>query len=87
MQAAAQQGATAAPEPDADVDLHFAAFVVKDGRLWELDGRKSQAINHGPSAPGMQLLEDVATVIKRNFVEKANSLNFSLLALTGADSG
>jgi len=39
MQEAAQQGATAAPSADEEVDLHFAAFVCCDGALYELDGR------------------------------------------------
>lgn len=82
--ATAEASATAAPDADANIDLHFATFVVKNGHLWELDGRKAQAIDHGPSERGMQLLTDVSRVIKENFVEKANSLNFSLLALTAA---
>lgn len=83
LQEAAQQGATAAPEPEADVDLHFVAFVEHAGRLFELDGRKSGPIDHGPSSPA-SLLSDVAGVVRRNFVDKANSLNFSLIALAAA---
>ena len=72
---------TAAPAADADVDLHYAVFLQKEGRLWELDGRKTGPIDHGASLPGA-LLADAAAVIKVNFVERANSLNFSLIALT-----
>lgn len=39
VQAAAQQGATAAPAAEEEVNLHFAAFVAADGALYELDGR------------------------------------------------
>ncbi len=47
-QEAAQQGATAAPAADEEVDLHFIAFVQREGSLYELDGRKAGPINHGP---------------------------------------
>ncbi len=40
LQAAAQQGQTAAPNAEEEVDLHFVAFVCRDGSLYELDGRK-----------------------------------------------
>lgn len=79
---AAKQGATEAPPADADIDLHFVAFVEVDGRLWELDGRKSGPIDHGMSSEAT-LLKDVAAVVKENFVNRANSLNFSLIALAG----
>lgn len=38
-QEAAQQGDTAAPSAEEEVDLHFAAFLCRDGALYELDGR------------------------------------------------
>lgn len=83
-QEAAQQGATEAPPADADVDLHFVAFVPgSDNHLWQLDGRKAGPIDHGETT-SESLLRDVAAVIKKNFVEKANSLNFSLVALAAA---
>lgn len=49
MQAAAQEGDTAPPDLDEVVNLHFVAFVCRGGRLWELDGRKSFPVDHGPS--------------------------------------
>lgn len=82
IQEAAQQGNTAAPEPEADIDLHFVAFVAKSGRIWELDGRKCGPIDHGSTCEE-SFLNDVAAVIRSNFVEKAEgNLNFSLIALT-----
>jgi ubiquitin carboxyl-terminal hydrolase L3 len=84
---AAHRGATAAPPPDADVDLHFVAFVARGGRLWECDGRKAGPVDHGPTEVG-SLLADTAAVVKNNFVEKAGaSLNFSLVALAPAQAG
>lgn len=53
LQEAAQQGVTAAPSADEEVDLHFIAFVHRDGCLYELDGRKAGPINHGASRCGL----------------------------------
>lgn len=50
LQEAAQQGDTAAPNPDEVVQLHFIVFVHKDGSLYELDGRKTSPINHGATS-------------------------------------
>jgi hypothetical protein len=37
--------------------------VLQAGQLWELDGRRKGAINHGPTQPDT-LLQDVARVAK-----------------------
>lgn len=73
LQAAAQQGDTAAPPADEEVDLHFVAFVCVAGALYELDGRKAGPINHGPCAPE-RLLEETARVVRANFIERSNSI-------------
>lgn len=141
LQAAAQQGATAAPAADEDVDLHFAALVARDGCLYELDGRwaagwgqrrpqvhrhawglqqelaaalagtsprleprfvrspqlklkprfarrcrKAGPINHGPCGEG-ELLQAAARVVREKFIERASSIQFSLIALAAADGG
>lgn len=39
------------PNPDEAVLLHFVCFVHRDGRLYELDGRKAGALDHGPTSP------------------------------------
>lgn len=81
VQEAAQQGSTAAPEATEDVDLHFNSFVLDDqSHVWELDGRMPGPIEHGTSSPET-LLHDVARIVQRDFVEKSNSYNFSVLAL------
>ena len=36
-----------APSLDDKVDFHFIAFVEHDGRLYELDGRKSGPVDCG----------------------------------------
>ena len=46
----AQDGQTSAPELDDKVDYHYVAFVENGGYLFELDGRKSSAINLGKSS-------------------------------------
>lgn len=43
-----------------EVDTHFVCFVEKEGHLYELDGRKSFPINHGPrSAPPCSRRQEV----------------------------
>ena len=49
-QAAANEGQTKPPELDEVVSLHFVALVERDGQLWELDGRKSGPVPHGPTS-------------------------------------
>jgi Ubiquitin carboxyl-terminal hydrolase, family 1 len=49
VQAAANEGQTRPPAPDEVVALHFVALVEREGRLWELDGRKSGPVAHGPT--------------------------------------
>ena len=39
-----------APPLEEEINLHFIAFVHRDGSLYELDGRKPFPINHGPSS-------------------------------------
>jgi ubiquitin carboxyl-terminal hydrolase L3 len=43
---------------------HFVTFVIFEGKLWELDGRKPQPICHGPTE---DLLNASLAVIKRDF--------------------
>ena len=49
-QAAANEGQTRPPAPDEVVALHFVALVEREGQLWELDGRKSGPVAHGPTS-------------------------------------
>lgn len=79
VQAAAQEGSTAPPRPEDEVNLHFVALVQKHGKLWELDGRKSFPIDHGPSSPD-SVLSDAAKVAKQ-FIAQTDSLSFNLIAL------
>jgi ubiquitin carboxyl-terminal hydrolase L3 len=74
--------AASAGDTNANVDVneHFVCFSCIDGELYELDGRKSQPISHGPSSPDT-LLQDAAKVIKARIAENPNSMNFNVMAL------
>lgn len=50
VQAAANEGNTRPPALDEVVSLHFVTLVVVDGQMWELDGRKSGPVSHGPAS-------------------------------------
>lgn len=76
--AAASAGET---EASTDVNEHFICFSCVDGVLYQLDGRKSQAISCGPSSPE-SLLKDAAGVIKSMIQKRPNSLNFNVMALS-----
>lgn len=78
-QAAAQEGSTAPPSLEDVVDLHFVALVGANSRLFELDGRKSFPIDHGPTS-SEALLQDSAKVA-REFMDANGSVNFNLMAL------
>ncbi|KAK9865383.1 hypothetical protein WJX84_002842 [Apatococcus fuscideae] len=81
-EAAANDGSTAPPRPEDEVNLHFVALVQKHGKIWELDGRKAFPIDHGPSSPD-SLLSDAAKVAQR-FMSQSDSLSFNLIALASA---
>lgn len=37
--------------PNEQVNHHFVAFIEKDGKVYELDGRKDYPIEHGDTTP------------------------------------
>ncbi|ERN00230.1 hypothetical protein AMTR_s00111p00123040 [Amborella trichopoda] len=78
---AATAGDTEAPDVNTNVDTHFICFTCVNGGLYELDGRKSQTVLHGPSSPNT-LLEDAAKVIKEFIEKNPGSLNFNVIALS-----
>ncbi|XP_046679365.1 ubiquitin carboxyl-terminal hydrolase isozyme L3 [Homalodisca vitripennis] len=80
----AQEGQTEAPSPNEPVNFHFVALVCKDGDLYELDGRKSFPINHGPTTPD-SLLEDGAKVIREYTSRDPDDIRFTVVALTATD--
>ncbi|KAK1121135.1 hypothetical protein K0M31_010448 [Melipona bicolor] len=81
----AQEGQTEVPSDEAQVYHHFVAFVHKNGILYELDGRKSPPINHGPTSPET-LLEDAARVCKEYMARDPEEVCFTVLALANSDA-
>ena len=83
--AVAGQGQSDAIEADADVELHFVAFIksTADGHLYELDGGRKGPVDHG--ALEGDLLSEGALAVVRSFIAEAShgagDLNFSLCAL------
>ncbi|PCH44289.1 peptidase C12 ubiquitin carboxyl-terminal hydrolase 1 [Wolfiporia cocos MD-104 SS10] len=87
---AASSGQTAAPDPNANTELHFTCFVQAPNpprsdvaspdpmRLLELDGRRVGPVDRGAST---NLLEDVAKFVKEQYVSQTASMHFSMIAL------
>lgn len=75
----AHSGQTEAPDAVANIDNHFVAFVEKNGRLYELDGRRSGPVDHGPSSPDT-FSKDVAALCQR-IVAQTDEPVFSAVAL------
>uniref|UniRef100_A0A7S2NNK9 Ubiquitin carboxyl-terminal hydrolase n=1 Tax=Cyanoptyche gloeocystis TaxID=77922 RepID=A0A7S2NNK9_9EUKA len=79
-----QQGQSTVPDIADDTNLHFIAFVTKDGVLYELDGRKPFPIQHGPSKADT-FLQDAVAVIQSEFMCKdPDEVRFTMLALASA---
>ncbi|ELR04269.1 hypothetical protein GMDG_06669 [Pseudogymnoascus destructans 20631-21] len=80
--ASAQQGDTAAPAADDIVELHFVTFVVVNGKLWELDGRRKGPICRGEVGGEDALGEMALEMGPRRFVgREEGELRFSVVAL------
>lgn len=87
MEVAHSVAATAGDTEASDnVDTHFICFSCVDGELYELDGRKSGPISHGPSSPST-LLQDAAKVIQGMIEKNPDSLNFNVIAISKKAEG
>merc|ERR1719421_498887 len=76
----AQGGQTAAPAATAKTDHHFICFVEKEGDVYELDGSKKCAINHGSS--NGDFLTTATQVIREKFMEQdPENIHFNMMAL------
>jgi len=81
----AAEGQTAPPSADENLVTHFVAFIHKDGSLYELDGRRSGPINHGPTTPE-NLLKDSAVVCKQRMARDPTEYRFTVVALTTGET-
>lgn len=85
---AASQGATAAPDAQDDVDLHYVCFVKSeaDGHLWELDGRRKGPLDRGQLAPNEDVLSEKALAlgVLKFLARESGDLRFSCVALAGS---
>eukprot|EP00794_Sanderia_malayensis_P006832 gene6832-7600_t len=79
----AKEGQTDAPTPDTEVNLHFIAFVHKDGGLYELDGRKDFPIHHGQTSEAT-FLQDAAKQCQKFMQRDSSLLQFNIVALSKA---
>lgn len=77
----AQEGQTA--QPTEPVFHHFIALVNVDGKLLELDGRKSFPIQHGETS-AESFVEDAAAVCKAFIARDPNDVRFNVLAIVPA---
>lgn len=67
-------------EEHQDTRNHFIAFVQRGGHLYELDGRKSRPINHGPTTPET-FLADACTAAQRFMEREPENLNAGMIVL------
>lgn len=79
-QSIAQEGKTDG-ESAMDTNLHFICFVPSNGGLYELDGRKFTAVNHGATSEET-FLADATKVIKEKFIDvESGDVRFNMVAL------
>ncbi|XP_045108593.1 ubiquitin carboxyl-terminal hydrolase isozyme L3-like [Portunus trituberculatus] len=76
----AQEGQTEAPDREAQVNEHFVAFVHKDGKLYEFDGRRKFPISHG-DASADSVLADAAKVCRQYMDRDPDESRFAVVAL------
>ena len=81
----AQEGQTSAPNLEDKVDYHYVAFVESKGYLYELDGRKSSAINLGQTTKQNFLL-DAARECQEYMKRDPENLNFVIVALAAREN-
>lgn len=85
---AAATGDTQAPDANANVDLHFVAFIKdKKNDLWELDGRRKGPLNRGTLGADEDVLSEqgqklgVQAFLQREEQAGGGELRFSVIML------
>lgn len=80
-----KQGQTTAPPAGEDVELHFVCFIKRNGKVYELDGRRNGPILLNTEAtPGDLLSDDTVASRVQQYIELTkgeNSIRFSLMGL------
>jgi len=61
-------------------DSHFIAFVHKNGAIYELDGFKKCAVNHGECSED-EFLPKGAEIIQQFMARDPENLTFSMIVL------
>jgi ubiquitin carboxyl-terminal hydrolase L3 len=80
----ASMGQSDAPDAADDVDLHFVSFVLNDGHVVELDGRKDFPVDHGKGVTD-DLLGDAVKVLKAWIERNPDVVQFNIMALSKRD--
>lgn len=87
-QSAADQGQSAAPSAEDNIDLHYVCFVKDEkNNLWEMDGRRKGPLNRGPLGPEEDVISEKALELGvRKFLQReeeagGGELRFSLITL------
>lgn len=85
---AAATGDSKAPDANANVDLHFVAFIKdKENNLWELDGRRKGPLNRGKLKADEDVLSEhgqelgVQSFLRREEEAGGGELRFSVIML------
>ncbi|KAK5085936.1 ubiquitinyl hydrolase 1 [Lithohypha guttulata] len=85
---AAATGDTQAPDANANVDLHFVAFIKdQQNNLWELDGRRTGPLNRGKLDTDNDVLSEqgqelgVRSFLRREEEAGGGELRFSVIML------
>ncbi|XP_072940798.1 ubiquitin carboxyl-terminal hydrolase-like [Epargyreus clarus] len=71
-------------DSDEPISNHFVTLIHKDGNLFELDGRKSIPINHGPTTQD-DFLRDAAKVCRDFMQREPENIGFNVIALVSTD--
>lgn len=75
----ASNGSSIIPEKMEDVKHHYVSFVVKEGRLYELDGRLNMPYKVNDNVKQEELLDKVIEVVKGRLQRKEMNELFSIM--------
>ena len=75
----ASNGSSIIPEKTEDVKHHYVSFVVKEGKLYELDGRLNMPYKVSDNVKQEELLDKVIDVVKGRLQRKEMNELFSIM--------